>query len=432
MIADRFWRIFWILFAAVALGGVTIAISLFLMYTQPGDLLAAVGASFEAGHDPFQSGTLGSVAEAFSLNAGYLYQNGLPVRFKSWSWSTAADWHSSEQKYAGPYALKAQFLLPGGSVGLNGPAVDISDYKSITLAVRPDAAVDDLYLDLYGPDGNSIGRQSLGWYASTSALIPNTWQTVTVPLTNFVDGPEHPPKSISGFSVSSKSPGTAYIDEVRLTKDASLGALWVQPPEVVPQPFNPFATSSPASLPYTFSPSPDSLSKWFTYFGVFAPGSSGEMQMGPDAAQKTTGSMTIFRGGLNWSDYRVQTDIDWGQVSVFSVLVRFQDDGNFASCAYSHYGDSAQIYFVHSGESDAVAQSPGLPTKAYEPWRDVKVGAEVLGNKVSCLIDGQPVLSAELPSLSPTGTAGFETWDPNPLAAPHTLHMFEVSAVSRE
>ncbi|HVV39097.1 MAG TPA: hypothetical protein VHD31_02105 [Candidatus Paceibacterota bacterium] len=443
MIADRFWKTFWTLFGTVALVGLTLAVSLFLLYTRPVDLFAAVGASFDPSKDPFQNGTLGSIAEAFSLNGGYLYQNALPVRFKSWSWSTAADWRSSAQKFSGAYAIKAQFMRSGGSFGMNGPVVEISDYTSVSLEVYPDASVGDLYIDLYGADGLSIGRQSLGWYlgdasptadANTTqpALAPNAWQRVVVPLNNFTEGAQRPPKVISGFSISSKNAGTAYVDEVRLTKDTSTRALWVAPPEVAGAAFNPFATSSPASLPYTFSPSPESLTRWYSYFGIFAPGPNGEMQAGPSSENKTTGSMTVFRGGLLWNDYRVETSLDWGQVSAFSVLVRFVDDGNFVSCAFSHYGDGAQIYLVRNGVSEPVAQSPGLPTKAYEPWKDVHVGAQVVGNRVSCLIDGSPVLSADMPGTKGSGTAGFETWDPNTFAAPHTLHSFVVTPVSRE
>ena len=402
------------------------------MYTRPGNLLAAVDASYDPSKDPFQNGTLADLAENFSLNSGYFYQNGLLSRFKSWSWATVGYWRSSDVTPAGSYALKANFLLPGGNIGMNGPTVSVAGFKSISLQVYPDASVGDLYIDLYGADGNSIGRQSLSWYASSSVLVPNTWQKITIPLTNFVAGPEHPPKSISGFSVSSKNPGTAYVDEVQFTKENTAQPLWVAPPEVAGLPFNPFATSSPATLPYTFSPAPASLAKWFTYFGVFAPGQNGEMQMGPSSANNTTGSMTIFRGGLAWTDYEVESVIDWGQVSDFSVLVRFQDDGDFSACAYSHYGDNAQIYFVHNGTSVTVAQSPGLPTKAYEPWSDVNVGAKVEGNRVSCLIDGKSVLSANISALPTTGTAGFETWDPNSLAAPHTLHSFTVVSLSQE
>jgi hypothetical protein len=432
MIVDRFWKIFWILFCVTLMGGVTIAVSLFVMYTRPASLLAAVNASYDPNKDPFQNGTFANAAENFSLNNGYLYQDGLLPRFKSWSWSTAADWRSGDNPYAGSYSLKAVYAVPGGNVGMDGPTVDISGFSSISLEVYPDSSVGDLYIDLYGADGNSVGRQSLGWYASTTALIPNTWQKITIPLSNFTAGSQHPPKSFSGFSISSENAGTAYIDEVQLGHSASARPVWVAPPEIAEVPFNPFATSSPVDLPYTFSPAPDALAKWFTYFGTFAPGQGGQMQMGPSSATNTTGSMSVFRGGLLWTDYAAEANIDWGQVSDFAILVRFRDDGDFASCDFSHYGQTAQIYLVHNGTSEAISQTPGLPIKAYEPWKDVQIGAQAQGTKVSCLINGQAVLSADLPTLSAAGTAGFETWDPNSLAAPDTLNSFTVSSLSQE
>ncbi len=116
-------------------------------------------------------------------------------------------------------------------------------------------------------------------------------------------------------------------------------------------------------------------------------------------------------------------------MSVFSLLVRFQDDGNFASCAFSHYGEDVQLYHVSKGQSDLVAQSPNLPTRAYEPWKNVDVGTEVEGSRVSCFLDGQRVLAGDMPGLPSSGTVGVETWDPNPNASPHTLVSFTVASL---
>ncbi len=422
MIVDRFWRIVWCAFFAVALAGIASALSLFYVRTQPGDLLAALGVSYQSGRDPFASSLLSG---AVSLNSGYFYQDALPLRYDSWTWHASANWRATDEYAAGPASIKAAFDAAGGSVGMQGPAADAAPYSAISLYVRPDAAVGDLYLDIYDAQGNSIGRQSLSWYAASGALAPGEWQQITVPLANFSVG-STTPQELTGFSVSAENPGSAYIDEVRLVSSDAPHSPWYPPVATGPQPFDPFATATPATLPYTFSPSSDSLDKWFTYFGFFGPGESGSIETGPSAAASTTGSMTMFRGGKDWVDYKVDTTVDWGLTSVFSLLVRMRDDGNFASCAFSRYGQTVQIYQVSNGVSQFISQSPSLPVRQDSPWEGVDMGADIEGSRLSCLIGGQVVLAADLPSLQNSGTVGFETWDPNPYASPHTLKSYTV------
>jgi hypothetical protein len=366
-----------------------------------------------------------------TLNAGYLYQNALPFHFQSWTWEATANWRSGEQKKEGSYALQVAFSAAGGTVGMNGPAVDIKTMKSISLSVYPDAAVGDLYLNLYDKDGAALGMQSLAWYMPSGALAPNAWNDVEIPLDNFF-ATSSSARSISGFSISGKNPGSAYIDSVQLTKKEISHAIWVAPPEALALPFNPFATSTPVNLPYTFTPTPDNLAQWFTYFGSFGPGSSGEIELGPSAATKSNGSMTIFRGGRFWSDYHIDATINWGETSVFSLLGRFTSDGDFVSCAFSRYGETAQIYDMKGGTSNFVAQTPPLAVKDFQPWIGVNVGMELRGNRASCFIGGTEVLQANLPDIEAKGTVGFETWDPNPSAAPHTLTSLSVTPLTGE
>jgi hypothetical protein len=316
----------------------------------------------------------------------------------------------------------------GGMGGMNGPDIMLQGMKSIRLQTRVDASVGDLLINLYDKNGNALATQSLGWYTSNGTLTPDTWQSVTIPLANLAGGTV--PATINGFSISSKNSGMAYIDAVQLTKTDAQHTAWVAPPPSAGEAFNPFATSSPVALPYTFTPNPDALARWYTYFGTFGPSASGEIQAGPSASAKTTGSMTVFRGGRTWSDYHIDTTINWGEVSVFSLLARFVDDGNFVSCAFSRYGETVQLYQVTKGTSNFISQTPPLPVKDFEPWVGVNMGIEVQGNRVSCFMNGTEVLHASLPSMAAKGSAGFETWDPNPAAAPHTMKSFVVTPVT--
>jgi hypothetical protein len=435
MTVDRFWKFFWIGSGGIVLFGILMAASLFVFYTRQGDLLAAVGVTYDPNKDPFAGATIPGLGVAggadgiISLSSGYLYQNSLPLHFKSWTWESTADWRSSEQVHEGNAALKTIFNVAGGTVGMNGPIIDVRTMKSISLAVYASGAVGEVYLNLYDKNGNAFKMQSLGWYTPSGTLTPNTWQNVVIPLRNFGDTV---PASISGFSVSGQNPGVAYIDAVQLSKTDAQHDPWVAPPPATGQAFNPFATSTPVGLPYTFSPTSDALAKWYSYFGYFGPGGNGEIALGPSEAAKTTGSMTVFRGGRNWSDYHVNVTIDWGEVSVFSLLARFVNDGDFVSCAFSRYGEGVQLYQMIKGSSNLLLQTPPLAVKDYQPWVGVQMGMEVSGNRVSCFVDGEEVLHKDLSSMPAQGTTGFETWDPNPAAAPHTLRSFTVKPVSSE
>jgi hypothetical protein len=433
MITDKFWKIFWIGAGSITLLGCSMALTLFMLNTRQGNLLAAIGVSYQDGKDPFQSTLLGIGSTAtstnYSLHDGFLYQDALPIGFRSWYWQAAADWRSLEDPHEGPYALKAFFATAGGTVGMSGPDVSLKDIHSLSLWVRADEQVGDVFLTVYDRVGNSLGVQSLGWYAQNGSLLPNSWAEVVIPLANIIGSSSA--TVMTGFSISGKNPGSASIDQIQLSKNEVTHDKWVPPPEPMGQPFNPFATSSPANLPYSFTPNPDQLSRWYSYFGYFGPGKNGEIIMGPLSAS-STGSMTVFRGGRNWTDYAVDSVVNWGETRSLSLLGRFQDDGNFVACAYSHYGESAQIYQVKKGESTLISQSPALAIKDIEAWKGVQMGIKVRGNVVSCSINQQDVLKATLSDMPTSGTVGFETWDPDPTTSPHTLVSFMVTPLGAD
>src|SRR4051812_9878566 len=110
MIADKFWKFFWITTGGATLAGLVVAASLFFYNIQQGNLLGGIGVTYQQGKDPFQNTALASAAGGlFTLSSGYLYQNSLPLHFKSWTWEALADWRSSGEVYEGSYSLKATF-----------------------------------------------------------------------------------------------------------------------------------------------------------------------------------------------------------------------------------------------------------------------------------------------------------------------------------
>jgi hypothetical protein len=308
------------------------------------------------------------------------------------------------------------------SVGMNGSAFSSANYQSLTLAVYPDAAVTDLYIELYDQKGNALPMQSLAWYAPGGTLHPNQWQTVVIPLQNLIGTSSG---KVSGFAISAQNPGVAYVDAVELQKTSVAHVAWVMPPDLLDgAAFDPLATSTAAKLPYTFAFTADDLSHWYTYYGVLRL-MGAALVAGPTPGGNSD-AISIFRGGKNWSDYTVSSTLDWGETTAFSLLVRLTSDSNYAECAFSHYADTVQIYDVKAGNSTLMATTPTLAVRYEAPWADVHVAAQVQGQDLYCFANGTKVLSAHIPDLSRQGTVGIESWDQNSRASPHQLHAFTV------
>lgn len=424
---DNFWKIFFSVIGGMTLVLVMGITSLKVSYfKQPDDasLAAAVGVTFDPLQDPFEKNQ--KLVETTGLASDYLFRDSLPLGSEDWSWDTGVNWRSNERAYEGGYSLKADYAAPWAGVRLSSPQMSVSRYQSLSLAVYPDSKVEDLYVDVYDTFGRSAGEQSLGWYTQSGTLTPDAWNRVTIPLANLI-APST--EKITGFSISTKKPGAAFIDAVRLETSAVTHERWENTGEEagvwVGQ--DPFTGIAQATLPYSLvTTSADNLALWRPLFGQFEK-TDGGVHIGPEP-KKTNGSMTVFGGGKEWENYRVDASVYWGMTSTFSLLMRFTDDANFAACAYSNYGAVVQIYAVKKGASTMVAQSPLLAIRAYEPWKDAQHSATVSGNRISCYMDGEKVLSATLPDMPVQGTAGIETWSINSDDYPHVLKELNVTA----
>lgn len=409
----NFWRLIgWSFVSVLTLSISTIV--LFFLLSASRQSLASVGAHFSLGRDPFESTT----RAAELIPDGYLYHDGLLQGFSSWAWKASAQWGASEQHYEGTRALKATFAEAHASVGMSGPALASSSLRSISLAVYPDQNVGDVYLGMVDGQGNPLPMQSLSWYAPNKKLQANTWQVITVPLANLTA------REISGLTLTSEHAGTVFVDAVRLVPQVLDTASWTMPADFDTWvAYDPFATSTPINVPYTMTPS--DASKWYTFFGQLTFGADGMHAGGKPP--KDTDSVSVITGGKQWQNYRIQTTVYWQETSVFALLLRVSDSSNYASCAFSRYGEGAQIYFVKNGISQMLGQTPPLAIPDYEPWVDVSLAAEVVGNKVTCYARGEKVLQATIPNLPPKGSVGIESWDLNPYAAPNIIKQFSVN-----
>ncbi len=423
MTTDRFWEIFWLSFLGIFVISIVVSGAMFVSHIN-GLNAAAVGASFDATKDPFAD-TLYKATP--SIVDGYIYRNALPLGVGHWGWDSTAAWSTQEQVYEGSASLRANFTAPWAGVGINGFAVSRSSYQGISLAVFPDQAVGDLYLEVYDSKGTSLGRQSISWYLPEGKFVPNAWQVVSIPLINLLGASDT--KTITGVALSTKNAGVAYVDAIKFENTATPHEPWVPPKDGGP-PYNPFATSTPLALPYTATFTQEDFARWYPYYGLFKLGKE-SFGIGPKP-NETSDTVAILSGGRLWSDYHVEVVLDWGLTSVFSVLTRVTGADNFASCAFSYYGQTAQIYYVKDGRSVQLSQTPSLSIKYFSPWENVSVGASVQGKRVNCYVNGDKVLSAEIPTLSPQGSLGFEAWDQNTNASLHAIKRIEVKQLVGE
>lgn len=386
---------------------------------------AAVGVSFDPTKDPFE---FEAQQGHFTLANGALYQDALPLGLQQWNWDTNLDWRSSEQVHSGIGSLKMTFMQPWAGMGVSGFSISRASYSSISLAVYPDASVGDLYIEVYDGKGVAQVRQSIGWYAANGALVPNQWQVVTIPLANLMGSSSS--NTLSAVSISTTNPGVAYVDDIQFGNDAAAHAPWVQPQWQAGPPFNPYATSTPEGLPYTLTFTGDAFSHWYSYYGYFALADDA-LKIGPQAPTYND-SLVTLRGGRAWGDYAVNATVNWGITSTFSLLARMTDSQNYASCAYSYYGQTVQIYEVKNGVSTELGVTPPLPVDNDAPWQGMKAGMQVKGHTVTCYANGDKVLSADIPDLSSSGTVGFEAWDKNQYASPHSIVSFKVQPLLGE
>jgi hypothetical protein len=427
---DHFWTVFWsaagvfILF----LGSLVIWLK-FLYLNLPDDpqLALAVGVTFDPSKDPFEASSTNRTPS--SLFSGYLYEDSIPYGFSDWSWDTAINWRNNTDPTEGSYAAYVQFLKPWAGARLATRPLNLSSYNSLKVAVKPDANVQDLYIQLYDKYGNASPRQSLGWYAASGSLTQGQWNTVLIPLDNLLSSADEK-KSVTGFSISSETPGGTYMDDVELKADLVVRDKWKEPENSTYAWIgsDPFSGTVQVPLPYTMSFDDESLKSWKQLFGQFTK-MNDAILVGP-VPKKTTGSMAVFGGGKDWTDYRVDATAYWGVASSLSLIARFQNDKNFVSCAYSNYGQIVQIYSVKDGDSELLGQTPALAISGYEPWKNVKQGMEVRGDRVSCYLNGDKVLSADISDMPPSGTVGIETWTQNSEDYGHKILDLSVNPLS--
>ncbi len=421
---DYFWKIFGGIVGIITFLLIFFVVWLKFSYIDAPEnvsMAAEVGIDYDSSIDPYKRTER---IDKFAIINGYLYQDSIPFGFDDWSWNTKNNWRSKLDSNDGSFSIQTVFLKPWGGVRLNSPTTNIENYKSVTIVIKPGVNSDILYFEFYDKYGKSMGRQLLGWYAPNSSLVVNEWNTIKIPLQNLLPIEN---STITGFSISSKNEGTIYVDSVRLENEQITHDKWsyVEPDVWVDK--GPFFGITQVSLPYIESFTDFSLKSWKNMFGklIFK---SDSILVGP-SPKETNGSIVIYGGGENWTNYKVDANVFWGQTSTFSILSRFANDANFVSCSYSNYGQTVQIYSVANGVSSLISQTPTLAILGFEPWKNVKHAMSVTGNSVECFMDDEQVLRADITSMPKQGSVGFETWSQNSQDYPHKIQSVSVKPI---
>lgn len=426
MTNDHFWKSLWLLFSGAVI--LCTLASALLFFAHVGNIDAgAVGVDYTPDKDPFET-SLHKTATSV-VTGGYVYKDALPLGVSSWNWDSSIDARSTEQVYEGSAALKAVFTKEWAGFGISGFSINTAGQKTLSLAVYPDSNVGDLYVELYDNKGVSLGQQSLGWYASGAALIPNQWQIVSIPVQNFMGSSTA--STVTALSINTTSPGTAYVDAVQFNNTPSDHAPWVYkaPVGYVAPPFNPFATSTAVSLPYTLVFSANYDDNWFSTRGFFEQAYD-SFKIGPLKGENSD-ALAFFRGGKAWNDYEVSSSVIWGTTRVFALLLRVQDNSDYVSCSFSNSGDTIQMYDVVGGVSTMVAQSDKIH---YSDWTGgiEGPGAIVHGNTLTCSLDGKQYLSHDISDIPAQGSVGMEAWDQDDTLTAHQIKSFTVVPLAGE
>ncbi|HLM83589.1 MAG TPA: polysaccharide deacetylase family protein, partial [Candidatus Bathyarchaeia archaeon] len=127
-------------------------------------------------------------------------------------------------------------------------------------------------------------------------------------------------------------------------------------------------------------------------------------------SEELGGNMTILLGSSLWEDYAVRNQARIIYGNSVSQIVRYINEKNYARCNFGTGGIS--IRQIVDGKDMEIAEKKEDFSNLSRSFNEI--GVQVRGDKISCQLNGQTELEAELnPSLS-AGGIGFYSWDELP------------------
>lgn len=170
------------------------------------------------------------------------------------------------------------------------------------------------------------------------------------------------------------------------------------------------AASERKVLPYT-----ENFSNPFSWVDAVSTHEMVDGGMDVGSARSADVYFGYLDGSYDWTDYRYNVALDWRDGRTVSLISRLVSTNNHLDCEYK---DDGSVLLVRK-----TPRTPEHPTGA-EVYAEVKTnvgpsgqtqrfGMEVVGSVATCLLEGVPLISAQLPEdVQYRGGVGIQTWDP--------------------
>jgi hypothetical protein len=125
------------------------------------------------------------------------------------------------------------------------------------------------------------------------------------------------------------------------------------------------------------------------------------------ATASTTGSTVLLDGAYLWKDYHFSSQIDWVNGKSFALIIRMENDQNFASCTYTPHNINIEEW-VNGKQQTLLSKNVEDIHYGY----GLNVEARVNKNIITCLWGNSIVATSTINSILTHGGIGFKTWDP--------------------
>ncbi|MDZ4240607.1 MAG: hypothetical protein U1D31_00530, partial [Patescibacteria group bacterium] len=347
---DHFWKWFLFFSALLSVGSIS-----FLYFSFFGKIIAG---SLPNSHSFLDSNSLSSTTAP--LGFPVVYDESLHLGWENWSTNTRVN---DKTRYASPWgnnSLLVNFDFPYAEFYIHaGPLLPIAAYTSVEFDISADLQNEgELVMELLQNE-TGLGEQSVEWYAPQPLTASNGWQHIVIPLENL-----NATTTISGIRVQLNQIGRIYIDNLKFSEKVAPHSRWIAP--VYVEDLYPQETwiQYPLSQVSRF----DIASDWLTRYGGHTIAENNLLK--GFALDNSQISLSVFTGGLTWSDYAFNVISDWGNYEAVSLVVRYQDADNYLQCTFSEYASYVEISETKRGKQKLLAHAY-LTIALDEAWKDI-------------------------------------------------------------
>jgi peptidoglycan/xylan/chitin deacetylase (PgdA/CDA1 family) len=154
-------------------------------------------------------------------------------------------------------------------------------------------------------------------------------------------------------------------------------------------------------LPYTDTFT--DVQGWLNIEGSYKLNPSHYMELRADQSNTTAG--VALDGTQSWKDYSYALDVDWLDCQQVSLLARYTDDQNYLACSFG--SGFTSIRQVVNGKS-TILSNTAIGTQNGKQ----SLMVDMRGDRITCGINGTPVLDDLVDNAAGHGMIGISIWDP--------------------